>query len=923
MINSKIKKSKNRIKGITLISLIITILVMLIIATVTVIGITNLVDTGKKTAFATDLKNVEEAVALYYNDNGSFPTTTVYTLNGLKTLSAAAATKLEQEIAENDDTSGTFSEVNMSELNITGGTRGKKADGDGSDIFVISSENMRVYYPKGRKIGGETYFSLTANLTKGTNFENEKIDTSSVTTVETEGIKLTKSKKDWTNDLSITVETIIGVGETASYLIAGATPESPTTIVSGAVTEIQLNSTTITGTALNTFNAAEAANKTIVVKKIKNGAIVATATMNISNLDLLVGVISAPTIKSYNNNNILDFTSALAGQTDIKEIRYEYITKYNEGGIVTMTIANPCVVTLANHGFATNRPIIFTTTGALPNAITAGTTYYVKLIGANTFNLSTVLNGASLSTLGGTQSGVHTYFQEENYYTSQPTINLAYMLNTAKKQTGTYSIVIPKNVKTLAVSIVDNSGNITEHNTITIPNTYLKANVKAYKQSVTLSKEILKSTTDVVSKDAGTIEAWVEVNEKLRIEAFEKYIFSTYTDEKYTNTIALRHTRDDKWQAIMSSDYNNVSNLSVADTLSYGMHLFTIKWNSTEFTMFIDGVEVATTTTPKLMAATPTYFHIGTGPRLNLVTNGYSTTGDNSSFTTLLYWNADSYSPTGAFKRTGPLNYLASQYIEIHPTSVYNLNGCFKSVGTSGLASRLYYGFQSNDDIYNVIGPNQTIHDVNTETVLTQDLKAGDTIVYVNSSLNWKHTADSATYKHLGIVISSSQYLDYGYARYCYAFTDSNQVNNTVTLTVAYTGATIKAGTKVANYSSTGGSYSYSAANAALVPTTGWQKYTGNIQYSYVYNTFSYNNFRYGTKYIKIILLLNYSQDATYATLLDDIEFIDKTITLLDTKIEEICISNTARTDSEIYNRYKKVVLEKDSNVKYMLTEND
>lgn len=76
-------------------------------------------------------------------------------------------------------------------------------------------------------------------------------------------------------------------------------------------------------------------------------------------------------------------------------------------GTVTMTIATPCVVTWAGHGLAANTPISFTTTGALPTGLVAGTTYYVLAPTTNTFNLSAAPAGAAIAT-SGTQSGVHT-----------------------------------------------------------------------------------------------------------------------------------------------------------------------------------------------------------------------------------------------------------------------------------------------------------------------------------------------------------------------------------------------------------------------------------------------------------------------------------------------------------------------------------
>lgn len=76
---------------------------------------------------------------------------------------------------------------------------------------------------------------------------------------------------------------------------------------------------------------------------------------------------------------------------------------------VTMTVSAPCIITWNGHGRSTNDPVKFTTTGALPTGLTAGTTYYVvgASITANTFNVSAAPGGAAIGT-SGTQSGTHT-----------------------------------------------------------------------------------------------------------------------------------------------------------------------------------------------------------------------------------------------------------------------------------------------------------------------------------------------------------------------------------------------------------------------------------------------------------------------------------------------------------------------------------
>nr|MCH9835680.1 hypothetical protein [bacterium] len=91
----------------------------------------------------------------------------------------------------------------------------------------------------------------------------------------------------------------------------------------------------------------------------------------------------------------------------------------NLGGTATITIASPAVVTstiLYNEGAA----ISFSTTGALPTGITAGTTYFVYNATGLTFNL---LDAAgAVVTTSGTQSGTQTITPTDvplmqNYFT--------------------------------------------------------------------------------------------------------------------------------------------------------------------------------------------------------------------------------------------------------------------------------------------------------------------------------------------------------------------------------------------------------------------------------------------------------------------------------------------------------------------------
>ncbi|MCM2293033.1 hypothetical protein NAC44_11940 [Allorhizobium sp. BGMRC 0089] len=74
---------------------------------------------------------------------------------------------------------------------------------------------------------------------------------------------------------------------------------------------------------------------------------------------------------------------------------------------VTITIAAPGVISWAAHGLAAGTPVKFSTTGALPTGLTAGTTYYVVDPTDDAFSVAATAGGAAIET-SGTQSGTHT-----------------------------------------------------------------------------------------------------------------------------------------------------------------------------------------------------------------------------------------------------------------------------------------------------------------------------------------------------------------------------------------------------------------------------------------------------------------------------------------------------------------------------------
>lgn len=87
---------------------------------------------------------------------------------------------------------------------------------------------------------------------------------------------------------------------------------------------------------------------------------------------------------------------------------------WKRSATVTISIADPGVVTLTAHGLTDGESIVFTTTGALPTGLTAGTVYFARSVTADTLHIydtsaHAVTGGATGRVVTtGIQSGVHT-----------------------------------------------------------------------------------------------------------------------------------------------------------------------------------------------------------------------------------------------------------------------------------------------------------------------------------------------------------------------------------------------------------------------------------------------------------------------------------------------------------------------------------
>jgi hypothetical protein len=118
---------------------------------------------------------------------------------------------------------------------------------------------------------------------------------------------------------------------------------------------------------------------------------------------------------------------------------------------VTISNASPGVVTWTGHGLVANTPVVFSTTGALPTGLTAGTTYYVKtVLDVNTFTVSATPGGTVVNT-SSVGSGVQTA-------TTQPVPSKRYFVGLVTGATEAFGG--PNNVRQLQATVEVNTNTV-------------------------------------------------------------------------------------------------------------------------------------------------------------------------------------------------------------------------------------------------------------------------------------------------------------------------------------------------------------------------------------------------------------------------------------------------------------------------------
>lgn len=259
----------------------------------------------------------------------------------------------------------------------------------------------------------------------------------------------------------------------------------------------------------------------------------------------------------------------------------------------------------------------------------------------------------------------------------------------------------------------------------------------------------------------------------------------------------------------------------------------------------------------------------------NLLLNGFGELGTTNWNTSSGVYTDDLPTEDNSIKARF-YNLTSLDYIPVYRNHTYKYSCYIKALSTSGT---VYPSLLPYDRDKNMISTQHTKEgfNLNTMTTLTQQLKSGDTKIYVENLSTWN--SNSGNYYNYAAIFGykdslGNTYPDGVYTRTVPAFgtgtnakTNLDKTNNIITLNKAYSGATIPIGTHICQ-SAAGSTYFYPLGGIANSTIQNW---------TYKEKTFSSEHPRLvAAKYVKVYTYTGSTQAGITLedlTINDDIEY--------------------------------------------------
>ena len=257
----------------------------------------------------------------------------------------------------------------------------------------------------------------------------------------------------------------------------------------------------------------------------------------------------------------------------------------------------------------------------------------------------------------------------------------------------------------------------------------------------------------------------------------------------------------------------------------------------------------------------------------NLITNGSGLMGDNYNFSGFTFDAVETHGGGGSFAYYGAgSTKFNDDLIPVDVQKYYRMILWGKSGNVDGTeydaTNKQYAGIAPIDADGNVVVPNFSLkHPGSVETTLAVALNPGDTTITLTDATGWNNGATGVR----GIVwwpytnLKGFTYPTYTYTRNTSSATlwaAGAITGNVITLTVPWAGVALPVNTPVRNFHATG-TYKYIALGGPAVPNT-WTRYEGYIGSEQPAYPESNTQFPFGTQYIKLLFLTNYTGPAGF-----------------------------------------------------------
>lgn len=171
-------------KGVTLISLVVTIVVMMIL----VISITSSLSTSTElkrfNEVKEDIVTLTEEVKVYYLNNGTLPIDT----------STKIALNISSDMKNVNDGGNYYPiKIDLLDVELNNGEGNKQKNYTTTDLYVVDDVSLTVYYVNGITINGITYYTLTDDFVAGNYYKKTDLPIVASVTMQSNGSNKNKA----------------------------------------------------------------------------------------------------------------------------------------------------------------------------------------------------------------------------------------------------------------------------------------------------------------------------------------------------------------------------------------------------------------------------------------------------------------------------------------------------------------------------------------------------------------------------------------------------------------------------------------------------------------------------------------------------------------------------------------------------------